>query len=65
VISLYYYVGVLREMYFRKKEEKIVVSLPLGIKLALIICIIGVILVGLFPNPFLDFASQAALVFKY
>jgi NADH-quinone oxidoreductase subunit N len=65
VISLYYYVGVLREIYFRKKEEKVVVSLPPGIKLALLICIIGVLLAGLFPNPFLDFASQAALVFKY
>lgn len=65
VISLYYYVGVLREMYFRKKEDAIAVALPRGIKLALLICIIGVILVGLFPNPFLDFASQAALVFKY
>ena len=65
VISLYYYMGVVREIYFRKKEEKVGISLPPGIKLALLICIIGVLLVGLYPNPFLDFASQAALVFKY
>jgi NADH-quinone oxidoreductase subunit N len=65
VISLYYYVGVLREMYFRKKENVEKIVLPFGIKLALLICIIGVILVGLFPNPFLNLASQAALVFKY
>jgi len=65
VISLYYYMGVLREMYFRKKENAEKIVLSFGIKLALLICIIGVILVGLFPNPFLDFASQAALVFKY
>ncbi|OGC81864.1 MAG: hypothetical protein A2W07_04605 [candidate division Zixibacteria bacterium RBG_16_43_9] len=65
VISLYYYVGVIREMYFHKKEGGEKIFLPFGIKLALIICIIGVLLVGLFPNPFLDLASQAALVFKY
>jgi NADH-quinone oxidoreductase subunit N len=65
VISLYYYVGVLREMYFRKNENAEKIFLPFGIKLALLICIIGVILIGLFPNPFLNFASQAALVFKY
>lgn len=65
VISLYYYVGVLREMYFRKKEGSEKIVLPFGIKLALLICIIGVLLVGIFPNPFLDLASQAALVFKY
>ena len=65
VISLYYYVGVIREMYFNKKEGGEKILLPFGIKLALLICIIGVILVGLFPNPFLNLASQAALVFKY
>lgn len=65
VISLYYYVGVIREMYFNKKEGGEKIFLPFGIKLALLICIIGVILVGLFPNPFLNLASQAALVFKY
>jgi NADH-quinone oxidoreductase subunit N len=65
VISLYYYAGVIREMYFNKKEGGEKILLPFGIKLALLICIIGVILVGLFPNPFLNLASQAALVFKY
>jgi len=65
VVSLYYYVGVIREMYFHKKEGGEKIFLPFGIKLALLICIIGVILVGLFPNPFLNLASQAALVFKY
>jgi len=65
VISLYYYVGVIREMYFNKKEGGEKIFLPFGIKLALLICIIGVILVGLFPNPFLNLASQAATVFKY
>jgi NADH-quinone oxidoreductase subunit N len=65
VISLYYYVGVIREMYFSKKEGGEKIFLPFGIKLALLICIIGVILVGLFPNPFLNLALQAAMVFKY
>ncbi len=65
VISLYYYVGVIREMYFNKKEGGEKILLPFGIKLALLICIIGVLLVGLFPNPFLNLASQAATVFKY
>ena len=65
VISLYYYVGVIREMYFNKKEGGEKIFLPFAIKLALLICIIGVILVGLFPNPFLNLASQAAMVFRY
>jgi NADH-quinone oxidoreductase subunit N len=67
VISLYYYVGVVREMYFHKKEiknqAKIVV--PLGLKLALLISFLGVIILGLYPNPILKAATLAAMVFRF
>lgn len=65
VISLYYYVGVVRQMYFQTSaiEKPIAISLPL--KVALIISVIGVLLFGVYPNIFLNFATQAALVFHY
>jgi NADH-quinone oxidoreductase subunit N len=65
VVSLYYYVGVVRQMYFQTSgvEKAIAMSAPL--KLALIICVIGVLIFGVYPNIFIDFASQAALVFHY
>ena len=65
VISLYYYVGVVRQMYFQTStvEKPIAMSIPL--KLALIISVIGVLLFGVYPNIFIDFANQAALVFHF
>jgi NADH-quinone oxidoreductase subunit N len=65
VISLYYYVGVVRQMYFQTStiEKPIAMSVPL--KVALIISVIGVLLFGVYPNIFLNFATQAALVFHY
>ncbi|KPK74416.1 MAG: hypothetical protein AMJ89_06415, partial [candidate division Zixibacteria bacterium SM23_73] len=65
VISLYYYVGVVRQMYFRTSpaEDPIAMSVPL--KLALIISVIGVLIFGVYPNIFINFANQAALVFHY
>jgi NADH-quinone oxidoreductase subunit N len=65
VISLYYYVGVVRQMYFQTStiEKPIAMSAPL--KVALIISVIGVLLFGVYPNIFLNFANQAALVFHY
>jgi NADH-quinone oxidoreductase subunit N len=65
VISLYYYVGVVRQMYFQTStiEKPIAMSAPL--KIALIISVIGVLLFGVYPNIFLNFANQAALVFHY
>ena len=35
------------------------------LKFALIICVIGVLLFGVYPNLILDFANQAASVFHY
>lgn len=67
VISLYYYMGVVREMYFHKKEVQnpVKIVVPFGLKLALLISFLGVIILGLYPNPIIDAAVQAARVFYY
>jgi NADH-quinone oxidoreductase subunit N len=65
VISLYYYVGVVRQMYFQTSVAEKPVTMSPPLKLALIICVIGVLIFGVYPNIFIDFASQAALVFHY
>jgi NADH-quinone oxidoreductase subunit N len=65
VISLYYYVGVVRQMYFQPtiNEEKII--LPFHLKLALFISVIGVFFAGIYPQPLIQLAKQAAEVFRY
>lgn len=67
VVSLYYYVGVVREMYFHKKEEKnqVKIVVPFGLRLALLISFLGVIIAGLYPNPILKAATLAAMVFRF
>jgi NADH-quinone oxidoreductase subunit N len=65
VISLYYYVGVVRQMYFQTSNEGSPISTGAMLKVALIICVVGVLLFGIYPNIFLDFANQAAMVFRY
>ncbi len=65
VISLYYYLGVVRQMYFQSSDEqRPIVSVP-ALKTALVICVIGVLLFGIYPNIFLNLANQAASVFYY
>jgi NADH-quinone oxidoreductase subunit N len=65
VVSLYYYVGVVRQMYFQASNVEKPIAIPITLKVALIISVIGVLLFGVYPNIFLNFATQAALVFYY
>jgi NADH-quinone oxidoreductase subunit N len=65
VISLYYYLGVVRQMYFQTSTEENSIVASGALRTALIICVIGVLLFGIYPNIILDFAQQAAMVFRY
>ncbi|NIM96966.1 MAG: NADH-quinone oxidoreductase subunit NuoN [candidate division Zixibacteria bacterium] len=65
VVSLYYYLGVVRQMYFQATTQESSVSTGAMLKIALIICVVGVLLFGVYPNIFLDLANQAAMVFRY
>jgi NADH-quinone oxidoreductase subunit N len=65
VVSLYYYVGVIRQMYFQTSNIEKPIAMPIALKISLIISVIGVLLFGIYPNIFLNFATQAALVFLY
>lgn len=65
VISLYYYVGVVRQMYFQTSSAEKPITMSPPLKVALIISVIGALLFGVYPNIFLNFATQAALVFHY
>jgi len=61
VISLYYYFGVIRAIYWSKdapaNASPIVLSAPA--KLTLAICIGGMFWIGLFPNTLLNLANEA------
>ena len=63
VISLYYYFGVIRTIYW-SKEAADVAPIPVSrlAKLAICICVAGIFWLGLFPNTLLKVATSAAKV---
>jgi len=66
VISLYYYFGVVRAIYWSKPPADtpaITVSGPLKVSLGL--CVAGMFYLGLFPNDLVNFAAQAVAVLKF
>jgi NADH-quinone oxidoreductase subunit N len=64
VISLYYYFGVIRAIYWSKEAKDLsVITLSAPAKLTAWICIAGIFWLGLFPNTVLNLANQAAAVF--
>ena len=66
VISLYYYFGVIREIYWgtgrfweEKKPSAEPLDCPRTAEIVLLICLFGLIGLGLFPEPILSLAGEA------
>jgi NADH-quinone oxidoreductase subunit N len=65
VISLYYYFGVIRAIYWSKETPDLSpISLSAPAKLSVWICIAGMFWIGLLPNTVLNLANEAAQVFS-
>jgi F420H2 dehydrogenase subunit N len=60
-ISLYYYLRIIMYMYLRPATGPKIVE-PKGYVAALVLTTIGVIWIGVNPQPFIDYAMQAAAV---
>lgn len=63
VVSGFYYLGVVRQMFLGESEEERPVALSPTIGLALGVTTVGVIVFGVFPAPLVDAANEAAQVF--
>jgi NADH-quinone oxidoreductase subunit N len=65
VISLYYYFGVVRAIYWSQDTpDREPISLSGPIKVAIGVCIAGMLWLGIFPDTVLALANQAANVLK-
>ncbi len=60
VISLYYYVRWIRAMYADPAIHPIKVDIPAGTSVAIWVSVIGIIAVGLWANPVIDWSLEAA-----
>jgi proton-translocating NADH-quinone oxidoreductase chain N len=61
VISLYYYVGVIRAMYLLPPAEETAIREPPILRAALAVTMVGTLIVGLYPEPFVKLAHLAAM----
>jgi len=61
VISMYYYFGVIRAIYWSKETPDLSpIQLSGAAKFSLAICVAGIFWLGIFPNTVLNFALAAA-----
>jgi len=64
VISLYYYVGVIRAMYVMPAASEAPIREPAGLQVALGVTGLGTLLIGLYPGPLIDLARSAAVLLR-
>lgn len=64
VISLYYYVGVIRAMYVMPATTEAPVPEPPALQVALGITGLGTLAIGLYPQPIIDLARNATLLLR-
>jgi len=66
VVSFYYYLGVVRAIYWPGKDQSTApaetapILLTLPVRAALLVCIGGMLFLGIYPNPALNSANHAA-----
>lgn len=64
IIGLFYYLSIVKVMYLYRAEpevEAVVVPVPRSYAVALTLCIVGIIFIGVYAAPLYEWASQAAV----
>ena len=60
-IAAWYYVNVVRVMYFGEREtDAEPVSMPIGMGAVLVVCTLVVFWIGLYPDPLIEWATTAS-----
>lgn len=59
-LSVWFYVRVIKYMYVVPSENTTPVKEPTALVVALIIAVVATFAIGLYPNPFVEFAMKAA-----
>jgi NADH-quinone oxidoreductase subunit N len=65
VVSLYYYFGVIRAIYWSENPENLTpIQTSKPIRLSIYACIVGMFFIGLFPAPLVNLANEAVKMLK-
>lgn len=64
VISMYYYLVVVKKMYINEPADPTPLSVSTPLKTAVFVGVAGTVLLGVYPEPFIDWAVAATLMFS-
>jgi len=64
VISLYYYIIVVKKMYINEPADPSPIPVPEALKAVIYVCLAGTLILGMWPQPFMNFAVSAASIFS-
>jgi proton-translocating NADH-quinone oxidoreductase chain N len=59
VISIVYYFNVVRQMFFMPARESAPLRIPGSLQAALVLTLVMTLVIGLYPQPFVDLANQS------
>ncbi|MBN1661136.1 MAG: NADH-quinone oxidoreductase subunit N, partial [Anaerolineae bacterium] len=59
-IAAYYYLNVARYIFFERADEDApAVSVPVGTQIGLLVACAGIVIIGLYPQPFIQFVTDS------
>ncbi len=64
VIWMHYYLVVVKKMYINEPIDPSPIPASFPIKVAVYTGIVGTLLLGIYPGPFIDWAVNATLMFS-
>jgi NADH-quinone oxidoreductase subunit N len=65
VISLYYYLVVIKKIYIHPAKDPSPIPLPLPLKAVVMFTIAGVLILGIYPGPVMDWTATATELFSH
>jgi NADH-quinone oxidoreductase subunit N len=65
VISMYYYLIVVKKMYVTEPHDRSPVKVSGPIKVVVYVCLIGTLAIGVYPQPVSDWVVSAILIFSH
>jgi NADH-quinone oxidoreductase subunit N len=64
VISLYYYIIVVKKMYISEPADPAPVPVPGALQAVIYVGLAGTLILGIWPKPFMEFTVAAASIFS-
>src|SRR5581483_6609894 len=61
VIALYYYLMVTRQVYIQDPQDERTLPMARSLGLAIAVCVVGTLVIGLYPRPWVEMCEKAAL----